>query len=196
MLLSRRTLLTLPLAAGLAPVAHAKTLTEEPFPVSDQDDQAVEYKFRRQAVDFQTSEVPATIVVNPVRHWLYLTLGGGKAWRFGIGTGKYGNWTGVSVVGRMEKWPTWTPTPETLQRHPDMMKYVQGMPGGDKNPMGARAIYLYVNNADTSYRVHGTDVPKHIGTKSTAGCFAMFNADVIFLYNLVQVGTRVVVLAA
>ena len=60
--------------------------------------------------------------------------------------------------------------------------------------MGARAIYLYDNKGDTSYRIHGTDVAADVGTKATAGCFAMLNADVIWLYDRVKIGTRVVVL--
>lgn len=62
--------------------------------------------------------------------------------------------------------------------------------------MGARAMYLYKNNADTTYRIHGTEKPTYIGTKATAGCFGMLNPDVIYLYSLVTLGTRVVVLPA
>jgi len=194
MFLSRRTLLSLPLAAGFASRAEAKLVPGEPFAVADDDDQKVEYRYRKQIVDFKTGAAPGTIVVNTYWHWLYLVLGNNKALRFGIGTGKYGDWKGETQVGRMEKWPVWTPTPDHLKRRPDLIQYIKGMPGGIKNPMGARAIYLFANNADTSYRIHGTDVPEHIGTKSTAGCFAMFNADVIWLYDRVKLGTRVVVM--
>lgn len=194
MFLSRRTLLSLPLAAGFASRAEAKLVPGEPFAVADDDDQKVEYRYRKQIVDFKTGAAPGTIVVNTYWHWLYLVLGNNKALRFGIGTGKYGDWKGETQVGRMEKWPVWTPTPDHLKRRPDLIQYIKGMPGGLKNPMGARAIYLFANNADTSYRIHGTDVPEHIGTKSTAGCFAMFNADVIWLYDRVKLGTRVVVM--
>ena len=191
--ITRRTLLTSSFAAGLCAPAIAKTIPGEPFAVADDDDQKVEYTFRRQVVDFPMQAAPGTVVVNTYRHWLYLVIGNGKAVRFGIGTGKYGDWSGETVVGRMEKWPIWTPTPDHLKRRPDLIQYIHGMPGGLKNPMGARAIYLYANNADTTYRIHGTDVPEHIGTKATAGCFAMFNADVIWLYDRVKLGSRVVV---
>ncbi len=160
---------------------------------SDAND--IPYKYRRQEVDFETAEQPGTIVVDPRKRWLYHVMGGGRAVRYGVSTGKYGDWTGTTVIGRMEKWPVWTPTPDHLKRMPSLAKYIGGMPGGPKNPMGARALYLYQNNADTSYRIHGTDDPAHIGTKATAGCFGMLNTDVIELYGQVQVGTRVVVLA-
>lgn len=193
MQITRRTLLSHSFAAGLSAPAIAKTIPGEPFIVADDDDQKVEYTFRRQVVSFPTQALPGTVVVNAYRHWLYFVMGNGKAVRFGIGTGKYGDWTGDTVVGRMEKWPIWTPTPDHLKRRPDLIQYIHGMPGGLKNPMGARAIYLYANNTDTTYRIHGTDVPEHIGTKATAGCFAMFNADVIWLYDRVKLGSRVVV---
>ena len=193
MQITRRTLLSTGFAASLARPAVSKALPGEPFLVADDDDQKVEYPFRRQVVNYPTQALPGTVVVNIYRHWLYLVIGNGKAVRFGIGTGKYGDWTGETVVGRLEKWPVWTPTPDHLKRRPDLIQYIKGMPGGLKNPMGARAIYLYKNNADTTFRIHGTDVPEHIGTKSTAGCFAMFNADVIWLYDRVKLGGRVVV---
>jgi lipoprotein-anchoring transpeptidase ErfK/SrfK len=193
MLISRRTLLTSALAVGLAPGAEGKILPGEPFAVADDDDQKVEYKYRRQVVDAPMAAPMGTIVVNTAGRWLYIIGQNNKAIRFGIGTGKYGDWKGETVVGRMEKWPIWTPTPDHLKRRPDLIQYINGMPGGLKNPMGARAIYLFKNNADTTYRIHGTDVAEHIGTRSTAGCFAMFNADVIWLYDRVKLGTRVIV---
>ncbi len=193
MQITRRSLLTTAFATTLAPAAQAKLVPGEPFSVADDDDQKVEYKYRKQIVDAPISAAPGTVVVNAYYHWLYLILTNNRAVRFGIGTGKYGDWKGETVVGRMEKWPIWTPTPDHLKRRPDLIQYIKGMPGGLKNPMGARAFYLFQNNADTTYRIHGTDVPEHIGTRSTAGCFAMFNADVIWLYDRVKMGTRVVV---
>jgi lipoprotein-anchoring transpeptidase ErfK/SrfK len=195
MILSRRSLFTAAMAAGLSTAAEAKLVPGEPFEVHDDDDQKVDYPFRKQVVDAPIQATPGTIVVNPAKHFLYLVITNGRAVRFGIGTGKYGDWSGETVVGRMEQWPIWTPTPDHLKRRPDLIQYIHGMPGGLRNPMGSRAIYLFKNNADTTYRIHGTDVAEHIGTKSTAGCFAMFNADVIWLYKRVKLGTRVVVLA-
>lgn len=194
--LTRRAVLASTLTVGFAGLVQAKNLPGEPFLVSDSDQDKVEYRYRKQVVDFPTHAAPGTVVVNTYRHWLYLVLGNNKAVRFGIGTGKYGDWTGETVVGRMEKWPIWTPTPDHIKRRPELVKYIGGMPGGLLNPMGARAIYLYQNNVDTTYRIHGTDVPEHIGTKATAGCFAMFNADVIWLYDRMQLGTRVVVVTS
>ncbi len=43
------------------------------------------------------------------------------------------------------------------------------------------------------YGIHGTTLPKTIGSQSTAGCIRMFNHDVEELYSLIPVGTKVVV---
>ena len=190
--ISRRSLLA---AAAALPFSRA-AVASEPFPVHASDANEIPYKFRRQEVDLATGEQAGAIVVDPGRRWLYQVLGPGKALRFGVSVGKYGNWSGETVIGKMEKWPVWTPTPDHLKRKPSLIKYINGMPGGPANPMGARALYLYKGNVDTSYRIHGTDDPTFIGTKATAGCFGMLNADVIYLFDQVRIGTRVVVLAS
>ena len=194
MQITRRLLITTLALATLAGPAVANNLAGEPFAVSDQDQTKIPIWHRHQIVDFASGEVPGTVIVSPRHNFLYFVLGNGKAVRFGIGTGKYGDWAGVTVVGRMEKWPIWTPTKDHLTRRPDLIKYINGMPGGLDNPMGARAIYLYDGRGDTSYRIHGTDVADHVGTKATAGCFAMLNADVIWLFERMKLGGKVIVL--
>ncbi len=72
--------------------------------------------------------------------------------------------------------------------------YVNGLPGGIDNPLGARALYLYRGNQDTDFRLHGTNEPDTIGTKVSSGCIRLFNHDIIDLYNRVPVGAPVVVL--
>jgi lipoprotein-anchoring transpeptidase ErfK/SrfK len=192
MALSRRALISSALAAGLPLGRRAEA--SEPFPVFASDGSAIPYKFHRQEVDYATPEQPGAIVIDPAQRFLFHVTGQGRAVRYGVSVGKYGNWSGATVIGKMVKWPVWTPTPDHLKRRPELVKYINGMPGGPHNPMGARALYLYQNGADTSYRIHGTDNAAFIGTKATAGCFGMLNFDVIELYNQVQLGTRVVVL--
>jgi hypothetical protein len=74
-----------------------------------------------------------------------------------------------------------------LQRQPYLPRF---MAGGPSNPLGARAMYL----GNTIYRIHGTNAPETIGSHVSSGCIRMVNADVIDLYNRVNVGTKVVVL--
>lgn len=185
--------------ASLAAVpftSRAFSQEAEPFPVREKDANLIEYKYRRREVDFESAEAPGTIVVDPKKRFLYYVMGGGKAMRYGASVGKGGRtWSGIASIGKMAKWPTWTPTPEHLAEFPKMIKWKDGMPGGPENPMGARAIYLYQGDVDTVYRIHGTHDPKLIGKKGTAGCFGLLNVDIIDLYNRVQMGAKVVVLA-
>src|SRR5262249_43158747 len=119
---------------------------------------------------------------------LYYVLGGGKAVSYGIGVGRDGfTWSGVQSIARKAEWPDWTPPEEMLQRQPYLPRF---MAGGPSNPLGARAMYL----GNTVYRIHGTNAPETIGSHVSSGCIRMVNADVIDLYNRVNVGTKVVVL--
>ena len=65
-------------------------------------------------------------------------------------------------------------------------RFVAGGPG---NPLGARAIYL----GHTAFRIHGTNQPETIGHAVSSGCFRLDNADVIDLYERVQVGAKVLI---
>jgi len=193
-MLTRRSFLA---ASASALATPALALTGEPFPVRENDAKDIDYKYRRREVDYEGAEVPGSIVVDPRKRFLFLVLGQGKATRYGVAVGKAGRtWSGDAVVGKMVKWPTWTPTPEHIAEFPKLTKYLpDGMPGGPDNPMGARAIYLYQGAVDTVYRIHGTHDPRLIGKKATAGCFGLLNIDVIHLYDQVQIGTPVKVLA-
>jgi lipoprotein-anchoring transpeptidase ErfK/SrfK len=71
-----------------------------------------------------------------------------------------------------------------------------GMPGGPRNPLGARALYLWQGNKDTLYRIHGTVEPWTIGRSVSSGCIRMINQDVIDLYERAPVGARVIVLSS
>ena len=69
--------------------------------------------------------------------------------------------------------------------------FARGIRGGLRSPLGARALYLYKGGRDTYYRIHGTNALDSIGNSSSAGCIRMFNNDVIALYEMVPLGTRV-----
>jgi lipoprotein-anchoring transpeptidase ErfK/SrfK len=144
--------------------------------------------YRRHEVDYAGPEKAGTIIVDTPSRFLYYVLGDGRAIRYGIGVGRPGfEWAGVKKVTRKAEWPGWTPPPEMLLRRPDLPRH---MAGGIENPLGARALYL----GSSLYRIHGTNEPNTIGQNVSSGCIRMMNADVIDLYNRVQVGTRVVVI--
>src|SRR6266403_5319369 len=136
--------------------------------------------FRRAIVDYHRKEAPGTIVVDSDNHYLYLVQDGGKAIRYGVTVGEEAlAFAGIARVGNMAEWPKWTPTA-------DIHKRIEGLPasvpGGVDNPLGARALYLYQNNRDTLFRIHGTNQPEYIGASISSGCIRMTNEDVIDLF--------------
>jgi lipoprotein-anchoring transpeptidase ErfK/SrfK len=138
---------------------------------------------------------PGTIVVDPANRFLYLVEAGGKSMRYGIGVGKQGfSWSGTAVIKNKQQWPKWFPPQEMQQRDRRARVYASGMDGGLKNPLGARALYLYVGDKDTLYRLHGTSEQASIGRAVSSGCIRLFNQDIIDLYDRVPIGTKVIVL--
>jgi lipoprotein-anchoring transpeptidase ErfK/SrfK len=178
-------------AAAIAPNATARELV----PIFASEAKEVPYKYRRREVAYETSEPAGTIVVDPGERLLYHVLGNGRAMRYGVAVGSQGKeWSGEAVIGRKARWPKWTPTKEHLAAFPSLAKWKDGMPGGQGNPLGARALYLYRGKTDTQYRIHGTIRPTTIGRYVTNGCIRMLNVDIVHLYDRVEIGTRVVVL--
>lgn len=156
----------------------------------------IDPKFLRQVVDYTSPYPVGTIIVDPYNRFLYLTMEGGKAMRYGIGVAKAGlEFEGEADLARKASWPGWTPTQDMIKREPDRYgPYSDGLEGGLENPLGARALYLYQNGKDTLYRIHGTTEPWSIGQAVSSGCVRLFNQDIIDLHSRVQPGTRIVVL--
>jgi lipoprotein-anchoring transpeptidase ErfK/SrfK len=149
-------------------------------------------RYRRQIVDYQRSEARGTILVDTDNKFLYYVLPKGKAIRYGITVGEEAQaWSGIAKVGRKEEWPAWVPTTGEQSR---LGPFPARVPGGPRNPMGGRALYLYSGGKDTQYRIHGTNQPEYIGQAISSGCIRMTNEDAIDLFNRVPVGTIVVVL--
>ncbi len=83
--------------------------------------------------------------------------------------------------------PVWIPTPNMRERDPSLPERVEA---GPDNPLGTRALNL----GWTYYRIHGIDDERKIGRKASNGCFGLYNRHVEYLYELVDVGTQVVVI--
>ncbi len=153
---------------------------------------AIPYTYRRQIVEYYRKEAPDSIVIDTDNKFLYYVLPKGTAIRYGVTVGEQGQaWSGIAKIGRMEEWPSWTPTPGERQRLGALPAFVAG---GPRNPMGARGMYLYSGGKDTQYRIHGTNQPEYIGSAISSGCIRMTNEDAIDLYNRVKIGTPVIVL--
>jgi lipoprotein-anchoring transpeptidase ErfK/SrfK len=174
----------------------------ERFPVPAAPLAQIDPAFLRRSISYASTERPGTIVIDPRGRYLYLVEGGGGATRYGVGVGREGfAWSGTATIHDKQEWPDWYPPKEMIQRQPELRKQLAelrggtGMAGGPGNPLGVRAMYLWQNNKDTLYRIHGTVEPWTIGKSVSSGCIRMINQDVIDLYAKVPLGTKVVVLA-
>jgi lipoprotein-anchoring transpeptidase ErfK/SrfK len=192
--MNRRGLMFGSFSLGLLALTDGVLAERERFPISKSDIRKVPAKFRRRVVRFNADYPPGTIVVDTASKYLYLVMENGKAMRYGIGVGRQGfSWSGTAIIRRKAKWPTWTPPAAMVKRDEFAARWAGGMPGGPKNPLGARALYLYQGNRDTLYRIHGTFAPSSIGKAVSSGCIRMINADVADLYDRVRLGAQVVV---
>ncbi|MEM9798370.1 MAG: L,D-transpeptidase [Pseudomonadota bacterium] len=157
---------------------------------------------RAMPADFTPVEVriregfgPNEIHVVPDTFMLYWTMPGGRAMRYMVGIGRPGLYEpGEFFIGAKKEWPSWTPTPEMIERDPDeYAEWADGMPGGPGNPLGARALYLFEpGRGDTFLRIHGTNAPRTIGTAVSNGCARLVNDQIIELYQRVPMRSRVV----
>lgn len=133
---------------------------------------------------------PGTIVIRTNERRLYYVVAPGEAIRYTIAVGKAGKqWRGVKYVEEMQVDPAWSPPAEVKRDNPRLPDVIPG--GSPRNPMGARVIGL---GPGGEYAIHGTNMPRTVGTAASYGCFRMHNSDVIDLYARVQMGTPVVVL--
>ncbi|MEM5469960.1 MAG: L,D-transpeptidase [Sulfitobacter sp.] len=131
------------------------------------------------------------IHVDAVARYLYHIREDGTAMRYGVAIAR-GNLyePGTYTIQRKAKWPTWTPTAAMIKRDPGLYeRHADGMSGGPTNPLGSRALYLYVGNRDTYLRIHGTPSPRSIGGRASSGCVRMVMAHINGLYEDVSKGS-------
>lgn len=157
---------------------------------------AVPYKqidpryYRQQVVD-PTGEAPGTVIVDTPSRFLHLVEPGGTAMRYGVGIGRQGfSWQGSGVIQWRQKWPRWKPPNEMVARQPELARYSienGGMDPGLKNPLGARALYIFSGGQDTLYRLHGNPEWRSIGKAVSAGCVRLLNQDILDLYDRVPI---------
>lgn len=189
-----------PVAMPSAEATMYAARPDELFPLPAIPYQRIPKRFRRQWVDNPTGERPGTIVVDTANHHLYLTYEGGKAMRYGVGLGRAGfEWAGRGVIQYKRQWPRWTPPDEMVARQPELQPYSivnGGMDAGLNNPLGARALYIFRDNQDTLYRIHGSPEWWTIGKSVSSGCVRMVNQDIIDLYDRVPPKTDIVVIGA
>lgn len=170
---------------------------DELYPLPAIPYQKIDPRFLRQVVADPTGQPPGTLVVDTGNHFIYLTQGNGQAMRYGVGLGRQGfAWSGRGVIQYKRKWPKWTPPVEMVARQPELQDRLGlegSMPPGLKNPLGARAMYIFKDGEDTLYRVHGSPEWWTIGKSVSSGCVRMINQDVVDLFDRVPNKTPIVV---
>ncbi|MBB3975310.1 lipoprotein-anchoring transpeptidase ErfK/SrfK [Rhizobium azooxidifex] len=159
--------------------------------------QEIDPQFYRQRVLDPTGEPAGTVVVDTPKRFLYVIEPGGTAMRYGVGIGREGfAWQGQGIIHWRQAWPRWKPPNEMVARQPELAKYSienGGMEPGLKNPLGARALYIFQNGQDTLYRLHGNPEWRSIGKAVSSGCVRLMNQDVIDLYSRVKYHAPIVV---
>lgn len=107
-----------------------------------------------------------------------------NSWTVATGLPEYPTPTGLFEVTEKRYMPTWiNPSPDTWGK--DMPAEI---PPGINNPLGLRAI----NWSAPAIRFHGTQAIYSLGYNASHGCVRLSNADVIELYDLIDVGTPIV----
>ncbi len=142
-------------------------------------------------VEAKAGLVPGDIHVDAVARYLYhIEPNGGTAMRYGVAIARGTLYEpGVYTIQRKAKWPTWRPTDAMIERDPDLFaQHAEGMDAGPTNPLGSRALYLYVGNRDTYLRIHGSPYPQSIGGRASSGCVRMIMAHINDLYPNVESG--------
>ncbi len=142
----------------------------------------------RELMAFDAPVEPGTVIVRTAERRLYFVQGDGTAIRYRVAVGRPGKqWFGRATIDGKHIEPAWSPPDEVRRDNPRLPDVIPA--GSPRNPMGARALTLDRDE----YAIHGTNNPKSIGTYASYGCIRMLNADVIDLFERVDVGTQVIV---
>ena len=145
-------------------------LEDDGFSVPAVPYQQIDPQFLRQIVRDPTGEPAGSLVVDTSNHFLYLVRPNGYAIRYGVGSRpRRLRMGGRGVIQWKQKWPKWTPPAEMIARDPSLEKWSAengGQPGGLKNPLGARALYIFHDGEDTLVSrawLAGMEVDRQVG---------------------------------
>lgn len=119
----------------------------------------------------------------------YFPSGDGKSVvTYPIGIGDEGSETPVGTFSVTEKRiaPAWK-VPFSIRREDPGLPRV--VPPGPDNPLGSHALRL----SGGPVLVHGTNKPWGVGRKASHGCIRLYPEDIPQLFQLVQLGERVII---
>jgi lipoprotein-anchoring transpeptidase ErfK/SrfK len=153
---------------------------------------------RRLPIPLLTKQVPPAVtpenygpVVIIFRESKRLTLFDGpsavRSFQVATGTAQYPTPTGNFSIATMQRDPWWIPPPDS-----DWAKDAEPVPPGPGNPLGTRWMGLTAPLVG----IHGTPDQASIGYSASHGCIRMRVPEAEALFNEVDVGTPVLIVAA
>ena len=136
--------------------------------------------------ELRTEAFKQVILVRTVDNTLDLYEDGEieRQYRVATGTGGHPTPKGQFTIVAKKKYPGWTNPNQPWSA--GMPAYI---PPGPNNPLGTRALYLDVSGI----RVHGTPQAWSIGSNASHGCIRMHMREAEELYELVDVGTPILI---
>lgn len=137
------------------------------------------------------ADMDRVLLVRQSENRLYLYESGAITHEYLVttGTGNYPTPTGEFTIGLKRPAPTWV-NPDPDGWGADMPESIGPGPG---NPLGLRALnWVDAEGNDDGIRFHGTQNVADLGGTGSHGCVRLSNADVVELYELVEVGDRIV----
>lgn len=178
----RAFLLAMPALALTARAGFAQEATEQPAPALRNISSFSKQDWR----DHFDTLGKATIVADTTSRALHYWNADGSDYRIyptSVPMNEELTKRGYTKIVRKRVGPDWTPTPNMLERDPDL-KY---MPPGPDNPLGTHAMYLEW----PAYLIHGTHDTRKIGRRSSNGCIGLYNQSIEELFAICPVGTQV-----
>ena len=158
---------------------------------------ALHSSYRAGAIPVKTVRIPAAvttadlgpvIVIRRTSNQLTLFDGPKVVRRFSVATGQaaYPTPLGNFEIVIMERNPTWNP-PDS-----DWAKDAKPIPPGPGNPLGTR----WMGISSPAVGIHGTPDAASLGYSASHGCIRMAIPDAEWLFEHVDVGTPVYIVAA
>jgi L,D-transpeptidase ErfK/SrfK len=110
-----------------------------------------------------------------------------RMYPIGIGDDGFDTPLGTFKIVEKIRHPAWY-VPQSIRKEKPELPAV--VPPGPDNPMGSHALRLSSKNV----LIHGTDTPWGIGKRVSHGCIRLYPEDIVELFHLVPLKTRVTIL--
>lgn len=111
-----------------------------------------------------------------------------ETYPIGIGRSGWATPTGNTTVVSKARDPVWFVPASVRQEHLEAGDPLpKQVPPGPDNPLGARVLGLGI----PGYLIHGTNKPAGVGMRISHGCVRLFPEDIDYLYENVEIGSRV-----